>query len=255
MAVPVHSNHGVLVITSGLTSLSFTLPAGSGDLLVFNVIKENTAAITKPAAATQKSQVAISDPEQQTIFYGLVSALGAGPYGFSWTGATFAGGSVHRISGAVSSGDPFNVFDHQFSNVNSTTTPATSVTTTSPDTLLLFLGMGISGDGVWTPPASFTEIYEDANQTGDRLNQAAAGSSGSLTASTATSDHKAAFLGAILPLAPASFAGPWTFPAPGRIGPTGQAIAWEGTDPGGAAAAPAADVDVPYTISQYGGFF
>lgn len=255
MAVPVHSNHGVLAVTSGLTSLSFTLPSGSGDLLIFHVIKENTASITKPAAATQKSQVAISDPEQQTIFYGLVSALGAGPYGFSWTGSTFAGGSVHRISGAVASGDPFNAFDHQFSNVNSTATPATSVTTTSPDCLLIFFGMGISGSSVWTPPASFTEIFESSNQTGDRLDQANAGSSGSLTADSGNSDHKAAFLGAVLPLAPASFAAPWTFPAPGRIGPSGQAVAWAGTDPGGAPAAPAADADVPYTISQYGGFY
>jgi len=250
MAVPVHSNHGVLVVTTGLTSLSYTLPSGSGDLLVFCVYKENTAAITKPAAATQKSQVANSTPIQQTIFYGRVSDLGAGPYAYSWTGATFAGGSVHRISGAVAAGDPFDIFDHQFSDTPSLSTPAVQGTTTGPDRLLLWLATAESGgSGDFTSPSGFTEIHDDVNQTGARKDQAAAGATGSLTGTNTASDRKNAFLGAILPSAD----GPGPLANPALLIQRGLWRPWMGGDP--ATPDAPADVEVPYVISQYGGYF
>lgn len=198
---PVHDSHGVMTYVSGTaTTAAIPVPSGTGGLLVVSLYKQNTAAITPPTGFQQKSQVANSSVEH-TVYYKQDEGE-SGTLDFTWTGQTSATGSAHRISGAVTSGDPFSAFDHEFSNTGNANTPAVQIADTiNDDVLLLWFGTGFGGSSNWIPPTAFTEVFQATNLTAAWLVQATAGDTGSLTGSSGNTDVKNAFLGAIKPAA------------------------------------------------------
>jgi hypothetical protein len=199
---PVHESHGSLEPASGRTTVQIPVPSGvaADDVIVVQVYKENTAAITPPSGFSEKSQVDNANPVEHTIFWKRATAGDTGTYDFSWTGAVWAGGSSHRISGAVTSGDPFDVIDHEPGGAASTNAPAVQATTTVADTLLFWGATGFNGSTAWTQPSGFTgPLLAVLNLEAAWKAQAAAGDTGALTGSSDASDVKTAFLGALKP--------------------------------------------------------
>lgn len=201
MAPPVHETHQLLAGVASLTSIAIPVPSGvvADSIIVVHMLKENTAAITPPAGFTQKAQAATTGNRQQTIFWKRATGADSGTYSFSWTGSVWAGGSAHRISGAITSGDPFDVFDQETSTVGASASPNVQVTTTLDDTLLLWFATATNGSGVWTQPGGFTEHYQTTNFTAASVADLVAGDTGALSGSDGNADLKNAFLGALLP--------------------------------------------------------
>ena len=206
MAPPVHASSQTLAVASGRTSVAIPVPASvaAGDLILVHIIKENTAAITPPAGFTLKSQVTAGSGSQQSVYWKYATGADAGTYTFSWTGSTFAGGSSHRITASVGSGDPYDVFDHEVAAGASTSSPAVQFTTTGVDRLLVWHAMAENGSAVWTQPTGFTEVLQSSNQSTAWKNHLTAIDTGALTGSDGNSDLKTAFMGAVLPVAAAA---------------------------------------------------
>jgi hypothetical protein len=206
-AGPVHQTHTLIAPAAGRTNLSFTAPASlaTDDIVEVGIYKDNLAAITPPTGFTQKDQAATDDPSQLTVLWGRRGGgadIGAGPYNFTWTGAAFAGGSAHRISGAITSGDPYNitriVAETGAGDVN---TPDVAVTTTLDDTLAMWHASGHTGAGsTWTPPTSFTEVLEAQNYSAAWRALTAAGGTGTVVGTYAShTDALVAWVGALKP--------------------------------------------------------
>lgn len=125
----------------------------------------------------------------------------ANTYDFTLSGSTYVNAQAIRYTGAVASGDPWDVTNSAVGDVNGTTSPAVSDTTTVPDTLLVWAATNWSG-GAWTPPTqggTWTERRDsgDAVCTVADLAQAAAGATGSITGSCVGNDRRTAWLGAL----------------------------------------------------------
>ena len=81
-----------------------------------------------------------------------------GSYSFTWTGKKWSSGHAVAVSGAVSSGDPFEAVNRA-SSASGNAFPVTTVTTTSAP-LLLWIGRNDEPTSAHTPPADFTEIQD-----------------------------------------------------------------------------------------------
>jgi hypothetical protein len=198
---PVHRSFTNSGFSGSLTQVSVSAPSGlaTDDLVVVQLSKENNAAVNRPTGFSEKAQD-FQNNIQQTIFYGRrggASDIGAGPWVFSWTGSTFAGTDAHRISNAITTGDPFEDSE-QLKVSGNANFPTTQVDTLDDARLLTWFGVCNNSD-VYTPPSGFTEIFEEVNHTAAWKTQAAAGSSGSLGGSSGDVDNKVVFLGAIKP--------------------------------------------------------
>jgi hypothetical protein len=138
----------------------------------------------------------------------------ASTYDFTLSGSTYRNAQAVRYTGAVGSGNPWDVTAPAAATTNSTTSPAVSDTTTVADTLLVWAGTNWSG-GTWTPPTGFTERRDSGDgvcSVADKAQASAAGT-GSITGTSTSSDKMSAWLGALK-----STSGGTTF----TISPTGS---------------------------------
>jgi hypothetical protein len=191
--------------TTGVSaaSVAVNLPAGivAGDLVAVFLYKENSATVTPPAGYTQEV-VAAATNHSQYLFWHRATGAESGTVTFSWTGAVWREAHAHRISGAAASGDPFSggTASTAVNNTAGTTTPAVSLTTTDPQTLLIWGGTSFTG-GAWTPPTGWSERADNSTDMGGAtLTQSAAGASGSITGTCAGSGATTAILAAVLPV-------------------------------------------------------
>jgi hypothetical protein len=210
MALPVYQSVGTYLSGAGATSAALAVPSGvaTDDILIAQVYKESSAAITKPSGFSECTNSPITSgagasAHWQHLFWKRATAGDTGTYSFTWTGSTWREGQCIRINGAVASGDPTEINNAAGRNSNATTTPAVSGTTGGADRLLVWGATNFSA-GAWTAPASFT-IRGDTSSAAvlATLGQAGSGSTGSLTGSSVSSDYETAFLIAILPVASA----------------------------------------------------
>jgi hypothetical protein len=137
-------------------------PSGiaNGDLLV-GIIVGLYQDITSNAALsgwTHKHSF-VSGETRFSILYKYASGE-SGNYAFGMAGALFTSGVVLRITGAVTSGDPFDVIGAGSSGL-STTATAASVTTTVANTLLLWIAGWVNGGTTLSGnPSGMTEHVE-----------------------------------------------------------------------------------------------
>lgn len=138
------------------------------------------------------------------VFWHRASGAESGPYSFTWDASVFREGQAHRYDGCVASGTPFDTgAASAVDNTSGSTSPAVSVTTAGADRCLVHSVTCWAG-GTWTPNASPAFTKREQPSVGvsslSDATQAAAGSSGSITAATTTSDKRTAWLGALKPL-------------------------------------------------------
>ncbi len=208
MAAPTYGAAGTHVTGTGST-VSFPVPAGmaSDQIVVIPIYLDGGSSITVMAAGFDHatgSPVSVPPGAGQhslAVVWKRASGTDTGTYDFTLSGSTFRAGSAHSIIGCAVSGNPWDVTDTGVNTTNNTTTADVDVTTTGNDRLLVFAATNWAS-GAWTPPTGFDERMD----TGDRVHtmdtkaQAAAGSTGTVTATCTGNDKGTAFLGALKPV-------------------------------------------------------
>jgi hypothetical protein len=192
---------------SSVASISCAVPAGAAinDIAVFAVYLETTAAITA-SGFTSKSDLATGAPAsvgRLVVLWKRLTAVDAGSYTATWTGAAWAEASCVLFSGRVTVGDPFESVSTNETTGSGTCTAAALTPAQGGDDLVGFAS-NFAG-GAWTPPAGMTERQDAANAdiTLDTADAVAAGTTGtkSFVCAGGSSGMKA-FLGALRPTAP-----------------------------------------------------
>ena len=194
--------------TSG-TSITLTAPAGisDNDILLAFIYKEDTGAVTYPSGFTEKQTVTqtASDPDFKCYLAWKRASSESGNYTFSWTNNVWRAGLIMAISGAILSGDPFDVAPSTNAPGSaSATVTATGITTLTADTLLVALGAAFSSF-TWTEPSGMTERVDYNNVSAATVAQAGIGATGDKSFTASGSDFNAAMLAAIKPVAAAAF--------------------------------------------------
>lgn len=207
MAAPAFGTVGTYLAGFTGTTAAVPVPASvaNNDVILVDLYLEVLRTITPPAGFTLlNSAPAATTKQWHYKYWKRATGTDTGTYSFTWTTATYCVGSAMRVTGCITSGSPVDVFDAQINSTFSAVSPAVTVTTTGVDRLLVFSATNYAG-GAWTPPTSFTERVDNtAEFTSDTLPQAVAGSSGSVTATCASSDAQTAWLLALLPVSSAS---------------------------------------------------
>lgn len=196
------------------------------------------------------------------IFYRVAQAGDSATTTYTIASSTSIEVAVYEYSGLLTSG----VLDKTANSIPGasvgTLSTGTTATTTQADELAVGLwGTFNNTSDVTAYTNSFTEQFDlssSGSGTNDRLFTGVKilSATGAVESTATFSTNANNPVGVVATFKAAtdagSVSGPYVFPAPGRIGPSGQAIAWAGT---GSDFPVSADVDVPYVISQYGGYF
>lgn len=195
------------------TTASFAVPAGvaADDIIVIPIYVDSTNTITgMPTDFTEAPSSPLAygaGGVQSNVHVVWKRATGAdvGTYDFTFNTSTYRAGMAHAYSSCVASGNPWDTLagvpaaSTAVDNGVGTVTPPVSFTTTGAGRKLVFVGTDWSG-GLWTPPTGFTERMDagDHVHTLADMDQAAAGSSGSVTATCVGSNKRSAWLGALI---------------------------------------------------------
>lgn len=218
MTAPAWQSRTTLTGASAANAI-VTYPAsiGAGDLIICNIYKENTNAVTTvPAGWTELTGGGIppqtTAPQKHHVFYYLAGGGETGTITFAWTGSVFRAADVHRVTGQWGGGDPMDKRAGAFSNSAITSLPV-SVTGDSPESLFMLIGTNFAGGNAWAPPGGglWTERTDiDVLGVATAVNTSPIGSvslvanvSGAMTMAMIT------ILGSGGPVAPAG-AGLWT---------------------------------------------
>lgn len=212
MAAPAFGAIGAQLQTNPGSTSSVAVPAGvvALDIIVVAMFVDGTATVSGlPSgfahATGSPMTVTGTGAHSQVVAWKRASGADSGTYDFTVTSAGYVNAAASRYTGAVTTGDPWEAVDPEFSTSPGTTSPPCTVTTLGSDRLLVWSATNWSG-GAWTPPASFTERRDSGDQvmTSADLAQAAAGSSGSVVGTCVGNDRRTAWLGALLPAAGAA---------------------------------------------------
>jgi hypothetical protein len=218
---------------AGRVSISIDRPAGTSAghvMLASIVISDDDPAFTAPAGWTLVRQDTIKDMLRQAIY---VKAAGSSePGSYTWTVP-----SARRIAGGITTFDGIDA-THPVDAVAGSTNPsgtavsAPSVTTTTPNTVLVELAAVASSGGL-TPAAGMTEAWEAAapgastrkNTQGavaslSHAVQPAAGPTGTRTATASIAGRSIGVLLALRPLPEPDTSPPNTTIASGPSGTT-----------------------------------
>lgn len=192
---------------SGATNIAVPASVAADDIIVIFIHKEALAEaptctnFVKPSSGAAGFDEIANTTHSLYIGYKRATGADAGNYSVS-VGGTNAWTEMAclRITGAITSGSPWDGTPQSATASTGTTAPSVSITTSVIDTLLFYSATHFNG-GAWTPPTGMTERTDLGGAlTSDTLAQAAAGSSGSLSASCATSTGRSiSWLGALAP--------------------------------------------------------
>ena len=210
MAAPTPVATGTYLAEGSGATAAFAVPAGvqANDVILVELYKENTAAVTPPTGFTELGhQAATGAQDHDTyVFWKRATGADSGTYSFSWSGSVWRTGFASLWRGCATTGTPVDVYNGATSGSTSVTaSPAVAVTTTGADRLLVWFA-GTWDSTTWTTPTGFTALAPSGAPSsrlthGAYKTQAAAGASGSVTTTTTQSFTKTAHLVALLPIA------------------------------------------------------
>ncbi len=209
MAVAYAGNSGNPVF-NGSNTVTVSVPSGiaNGDLMIAQIWQGvQTAAAPTNAAWTQAFAVS-GNTSQLYLFYRYASSEPAN-YTFTSSNATEMTGRIHRITGAVTSGNPFNVIGSGDVATAATGITDSAVTTTVANTLaMVFVGHTDGSNAISSYPSGWTAATFTGNSVMATayLSQSAIGTTGTATTSyTGGSDDFQGVIGAIAPPATTNF--------------------------------------------------
>jgi len=200
--------------TTGTTSVVIPAPAEilDNDILLAQIHTEDaSAAVTSvPSGFTLLASYTATN-FRHYIYWKRASAE-SGSYTFAATSAGFMAGGVQLLRAAIQSGDPFTVVG-SWGTGTGTTSTAPGITTTSPDSLVLFLGDSENG-GNYTVPSGMIERYDGGVYLAE-LVQSAPGAVSSKAATVSVSQEWTSILVAIAPHDGITYIGSASTPADG----------------------------------------
>lgn len=184
-----------------------TKPTGTvdNDIVIAFAYVESDVTITPPSGWTQKllnEQNAGGEDHRCYCWWHRAATDGAN-YAWTWSGSVFNDFSVLSYSGALTTGDPFQQTNTAIAGASSVTTPAVSLTTTTADTTLIWVGSNFNSNAWDTDPSGFTVRYDAAYARVFDKAQAAAGASGSITCNNTVAGFQTAMLLALASIAEA----------------------------------------------------
>lgn len=148
------------------TSFTATEPSGAAQndiLLMWIVVAGTNTSFVGPSGWTQLH--ALPATSADVWLYWIRRGAGAPSFAVSWTTSSFFEWGVHAVSGAETSGSPF---DADVANARTTGTDPNppSVTTTVSNDLIMIFGMNWQGvnSGTWGAPTNYT--IREPNTTG-----------------------------------------------------------------------------------------
>jgi hypothetical protein len=201
MAGPVYAGNSGTPVFSGSNAVTVSVPSGiaNGDLMIAQLWETTqTAAAPTNGAWTQAFSIAGSD-HQLYILYRYASSEPAN-YTFTSTNATATYGWIHRITGAVTSGNPFNVIGSGNTANGATSLTTSAVTTTVANTLdMCFVNHDDGSNAISTYQSGWTGVSFSGTATVacSWIAQATAGTSGSATTTFTGNDSFTGVIGAI----------------------------------------------------------
>lgn len=215
MALPLFASVGTSSGGGSGTACSIPVPSGvaAGHLIVVVLYVETTQAVTPPAGAGTWSEapdspvvVTGTHAHDMRIFWKRATTGDTGSYAFTIAaGLAWRMGVALRFTGVVASGSPWDVTASAIKTTTTTgATPAVTDTTTGPDRLWIWSASYFNGDATCTPPATTIERADISGGVAldvATMDQASAGSSGSLTGTFSGNGATGAWLGALLPVA------------------------------------------------------
>lgn len=212
MAAPTYGTAGTYYENFGTTAPAFAAPASvvADSIVVIVTYLDGVAdpGITLPGgfAHAEGSPVYIptsSSPSQNhrlVVAWHRASGSESGPYTFTLGTSVYVSGQAHRYDGCVTTGTPIDSPTASDGSVtNSTTSPPIAVTTQGADRLVLHAATSWAG-GTWTAPTGFALRQQGGfgSSTVADKSQAAAGGTGSVSATVSGSDKMQAWLGALI---------------------------------------------------------
>jgi hypothetical protein len=198
-----YANNSGNPVFAATNSVVVNVPTSTsnGDLLIAQIWQTiQTAAAPTCAGWTQAFGAAGTDLAMY-LFYRYASSEPAS-YTFTSSNATNMMGWIHRVTGAVTAGNPFNAIGSGDTGNGVPSITATAVTTTVANTLdMCFVGHFDGSVQVSSYQAGYTGVSYTGNSTVacSYIAQSGAGSSGSATTTMVSNDDFVAVIGAIAP--------------------------------------------------------
>lgn len=207
MASPTFAALGTTAGGGSGVNVNLPVPAGmaADEVAVILLYIESDTAVTWPAnfdlIATAENNTAANE---HRLYMAAKRATGAdtGNYTVSH-GSAWRSGVAFRLSGVLNTGTMLSIVQatQGATTTNGTAAPSLSLTTTTADTLLIYLAGSFNGGATWTPPTGFTEQRDAEEWSVNSLAQAAAASTGSLSATLSASGANTSILAAFPSLA------------------------------------------------------
>ena len=201
MSGPVYAGNSGNPAYNASTSVVVSVPSGiaNGDLMIAQIwVTTQSAAAPTCAGWTSAFNIAGTD-HQLYLFYRYASSEPAN-YTFTSSTATQMLGWIHRITGAVTSGNPFNAIGSGNTVGSGTAITCSAVTTTVNNTLnMCFVGHGDGSNAISSFQSGWTGVTFSGNQTVacSWIAQSTAGTTGAATTTYTGNDDFTGVIGAI----------------------------------------------------------
>lgn len=218
MAAP--SIAAVGTFLAGASSASAAVPVPSGmaanEIALTVIYTETTATIGSPTGFTECTDSPISNSNGTVchVFWKRATAADSGTYAFTLSSAGWREAVCSRLTGCITTGNPFEATNSAGGSTVSTASPAVSLTTLAADRLLFHAGFDMNATGTTTPSSGFTNSA--VNTSGGIVTaykaQAVAGASGSVSCTFTNSGAVSAWLGAFVPVGGAAASSSQFFP-------------------------------------------
>lgn len=181
-------------------TITVTKPSGTvdNDILLAQVYTEpNGQTITPPAGWTAIATIDNTGGLRTGWYYKRAASEGA-DYTWTATGSTWLGAAIAAYSRCITSGSPIDVAGA--GDTGSDTSPAAAaVTTTVADTLIVYGSQELNLTPAYTPPTGMAERLDTDVYYFADVAQAAAGSTGTKTATLSATAPWSAILIALKP--------------------------------------------------------
>lgn len=219
MAAPAYASTGTLLSGADSTAANFPVPSGvtSGAFVMVFMWLEDLVTATPPAGAGTWTEIgnvgggstppaAVSTNAGQSttvrVFWKYATGSDAGTYNFTLSGSPgWRTGFSMRFTGVAAS-SPIDAQSGSNGDFLQTTAPAVSLTTTDTDRLLVYFMANWNGGGTQTVPSGFVSRASGSADVGISISdktQAAAGSTGTVQGSWASTGGLTAYLVALKP--------------------------------------------------------
>lgn len=203
MPSPAYANNSGNPVFAATNSVLVNVPASTAnnDLLIAEIWQE-AAGAAAPTCAGWTQRFSIAGGSTALYLFTRIASSEPANYTFTSSNATAISGWIHRVTGAVTAGNPFNAIGSGDTASGTTSITASAITTTVANTLLMcFVGKFDGSLAVSSYQSGWTGVSFTGNSTMvcSYIAQAAAGSTGTATTTFVSNDE---FTGVIAAIAP-----------------------------------------------------